>query len=127
MNKDVKTRDEIIFGSYSEKSYGGGYRSFKKLSLAKLDELVAKDFIDLKDRQNSCPSVKEIMAFIRKYPDYAAHGYAITIDRGDYRVSLEGVVKDSSASSMEELKDFVDMFRFADVFDTDGRMYCWFD
>ena len=127
MNKDVKVRDEIIFGAYNEARYGGGIRSFKNLCLAKLEKLVEKDFIDLRDRQNNCPSVKEIWTFMQKYPDYKAHGYAVTIQREDYRVSLEGVSKDRSADTIEELKDFVDMFRYADNFDIEGRMYCWFD
>ena len=74
--------------------------------------MIEQDFIDLRDRQNSCPSVKEIFEFMQKYPSYTAHGYTIAIKRDDYRVSLEGVAKYRSANSMDELRDFIDMFRY---------------
>ena len=127
LNKDVRTRDELIFGEYDREAYSGGVRHFEKLSLSTLEKLVAQNFIDLDDQQNNCPCVKAILGFMRNYPDYTAHGYAVSVEREDYRVSLEGVAKNREADTIEELKGFTEMFRFADDFCTDGEMYCWFD
>ena len=127
LNKDVRTRDELIFGEYDREAYSGGVRHFENLSLATLEKLVANNFIDLDDAQNVCPCVKAILGFMRTYPDYTAHGYTVSIEREDYRISLEGVAKDCEADSIEELNGFVNMFRFADDFCIDGEMYCWFD
>lgn len=127
LNKDVRTRDRLIFGEYNEYAYGGGVRHFEDLSLATLEKLVAQDFIDLDDQQNDCPTVQAILGFMRTYPDYTAHGYTVSIERGDYRVSLEGVAKDREADTPEELKGFIELFRFADDFCVEGEMYCWFD
>lgn len=127
LNRDVRMRDKLIFGEYNEYRYCGGVRHFEKLSLSTLEKLVANNFIDLDDAQNDCPSVKAILGFMRTYSDYTAHGYAVSVEREDYRVSLEGVAKNREADTIEELKGFVNMFRFADDFCTDGEMYCWFD
>lgn len=127
LNENVRERDKIIFGEYNEYQYSGGVRHFRNLSLSSLEKLVALNFIDLDDQQNDCPTVQAILGFMRTYPDYTAHGYAVSIERGDYRVSLEGVAKDREADTPEELKGFFELFRFADDFCIEGEMYCWFD
>ena len=127
LNRDVQTRDELIFGKYDESKYSGGIRHFKDMSLSTLEKLVAQNFIDLDEQQNDSPTVQAILGFMRTYPDYTAHGYTVSIEREDYRVSLEGVAKEREADTIEELKGFMNMFRFADDFCTDNEMYCWFD
>ena len=127
-NRDIKTRDEIIFGEYDEKKYHGGVRRFENLDLTALEKLVDQKFIDLEDAQNASPTVEEFLAFMKAYPDYTAHGYTVVnIDRNDYRVTLEGIGKNYEANDKEELKDFVKMFHSADELCIDKTMYCWYD
>ena len=126
LNRDVKLRDELIFGEYDESKYAGGIRPFKKLGLVTLKKLVAQNFISLDDAQNDCPCVRTILRFMNRYPDYTAHGYVVSVCRGDYRISLDGVEKDREADSVRELEDFVRLFRHADNFYIDSEMYCWF-
>ena len=126
LNKSERQRDHIIFGSHSFEAYMGGVRHFENLSLSKLERLIECNFIDLDDRQNLAPPVREIYDFMKKYPDYTAHGYTVSIMRDDYRVSLEGVSKSNGAKSAEELEDFMRLFKDADEVDT-SSMYCWFD
>lgn len=127
LNKDVRTRNKLIFGEYNEYAYGGGVRHFENLSLATLEKLVAQGFINLDDQQNDCTTVQAIPGFMRTYPDYTAHGYTVSIDRRDYRVSLEEVAKDREADTPEELKGFIELFRFADDLCVEGEIYCRFD
>ena len=127
LNKNEKKRDEIIFGEHDVKAYYGGVRHFKYLSLDKFEQLIDGNFINLKERQNRAPSVKEIYEFMKKYPSYTAHGYAVSVMRDDYRVSLEGVFKDCGASSVQEFDEFTELFKCADDFLTGTIMYCWFD
>ena len=127
LNKNVQQRDEIIFGKYEPSSYMGGICRFEKLNLATLKQLVEHNFLCLDERQNCCPSVEEILHFMEKYPDYTTHGYAVSIERRDYRVSLEGVEKNSSASSKQEKSDFIKLFKYADEIYTKDKMFCWFD
>lgn len=126
LNKREKQRDNIIFGEHNTRAYTGGIRRFENLPLGKLEELINSNFIDTRDRQNAAPTIKDIYEFMKKYPAYTAHGYAVTIKRDDYRVSLEGVSKERGADSPQELADFTELFKFADEFST-SPMYCWFD
>lgn len=127
LNQDVVTRDNIIFGSYDKSKYSGGIRHFKNLSLDKLKLLVKDNFADTEDAQNWAPTIGEMIDFMTKYSGYTAHGYVVEIERPDYRVSLEGVSKESAADSLAELQDFSSLFKEADELVTENMMYCWFD
>lgn len=127
LNKKEKQRDEIIFGEHDKQAYLGGVRHFKNLSLDKLEKLIGNKFIDLCNRQNNAPSVREVYEFMKKYPGYTTHGYAVWVKREDYHVSLEGVFKDWDADSVEEFVEFTELFKYADEIETYPIMYCWFD
>ena len=127
LNKDVKRRDKIIFGSYEKSKYAGGVRRYENLNLRTLKLLIAENFADPCEAQNCCPSIGEILKFMEKYPDYTAHGYVVGIDRSDYRVSIEGVYKPHPADSEVELIEFEELFKDADEMEMDIEMYCWFD
>ena len=70
LNRNERQRDHIIFGEHDTAVYMGGVRYFKNLSLEKLEQLIECDFVDLYERQNCAPSVKEIYEFMKKYPEY---------------------------------------------------------
>ena len=126
LNRNVDVRDRLLFGELNPTEYHGGIRYFDRLNLATLQELFAKHFIDPNDRQNDAPTAGQFKAFMERYPDYTAHGYAVTLDRNDYRVTLDGVTKGAPADSIDELEDFTTLFKDADSLDT-AIMDCWFD
>ena len=100
---------------------------FKGLALANLEKLLAEKFADPEEQQNDCPPISEIFEFMQRNPDFTAHGYAVSIKRQDYRVSVEGVELDRPPTR-DEIVDFVKTFRFADDLDVeDNRLHCWFD
>ncbi len=84
------------------------------------------NFIDPDEKQNDCPAVKEIFEFMKKYPGYTAHGYAVEKNQSSYRVTLTGVEKEGDLDSLDELKDFADLFGHADELHAEN-LYCWFD
>jgi hypothetical protein len=129
MNRtDWKERDTIIFGEPVDwTTVKGSCPRFEGVGLDKLKELVDKDFVDLEDAQNCAPTYGEIVEFIKQYPEITAHGYIVSPNRADYRVTLEGV-EYSGAISQELRKDFIDMFRKADDFICDReKLFCWYD
>ena len=127
LNKDVQMRDVLIFGRYRPKMYEhGGIRRFEGMTRKTLWELLLRGFIDPEDTQNLAPSVKEIYDFMRRNRGYTCHGYAVSVDRDDYRVSIEGVCKGEPAKSPEEFQDFKETFKYADEFNP-SIMWCWFD
>lgn len=127
MNKDIKLRDQIIFNGYDKKQYMGGIRHIPRISINILNSLIKLHFIDLNECQNNSPTTEEIFEFMQKYPKYYAHGYAVDISRDDYRITLEGVEKDSPFDSDIEAQDFEKLFGEADEIETNDTIYCWFD
>lgn len=126
MNKDIKTRDEIIFGKYEPNLYAGGYRGFEKMELNTLKELVDKGFADLDECQNSSPSIEEFINFMESHDGFVVNGYAISDDRLDYRVTVTTILATDECDNSKNLKDFVDAFREADDFYSD-KLYAWWD
>ena len=127
LNKDINKRDEIIFGKYEPELYTGGIRRFDGLNIEQLEQLIEENFINVNEEHNNCPSVKEIFEFMKKYPDYTVMGYTVSIRREDYRVSLDGIEKQTSATLQVEKEEFIILFGNADEFDTVNMMYAWFD
>ena len=130
LNKvNVNQRDRILFGEdYDPRKYLGGIRRFSGLDYKRLKELFRLDVIDPDDRQNDAPNSAAFLEFLHDHAWFTAEGYAVSPERNDYRVSLEGVDCDGDFSP-EDLVDFVMTFRFADEFsvDTEEGLHCWYD
>lgn len=123
-------RDQIVFGeNFNAKKYGGGLRRFDKLTLPQINELDALGLLEMDECQNDCPSVGEIIDFLRNRvtDGWYVHGYCISPERYDFRISFEGVGK-STPPSKQDIIDFAAMFRWADEFQADnGGLWCWYD
>ena len=88
--------------------------------------LLDEKFANPADSQNAAPSIGEIYDFMQRYPKFKAHGYAVTKDRFDYRISIEGVTAEDVEP--DEMAAFAEMFRFADDFIVTKHLcHCWFD
>lgn len=127
-NIDVDKRDEILFGDkYDRDKYFCGTRQFNDLDVDSLTKLVELRYIDLAEHQNESPTVAEILDFMQKHPLFQCHGYAVELERSDYRVSIEGVRR-NGAVTMEMLVDFLSLFNGADkMVVSDDYLYCWYD
>ena len=126
-NRDVKARDELIFGKYDESKYIGGCRNFSGLTIEKMEQLIADKYLDPSERQNKSPTVAEFLKFMKKYEGYHALGYVVSVRREDYRTSIEGIYKVGSVNA-EETADFVMTFRSADDLKiNDSGVMCWYD
>ena len=126
-NPNIKMRDEIIFGKYEPEKYQGGIRRFDNLAVDKIKKLVNMDFMYELDRQNDGPSVEVIVSFMEKYKGYGACGYAVSKDRPDYRVRLDGLEKIGEIA-ISEAEDFMKTFGAANEFTvTSTGVRCWYD
>lgn len=125
-NKDIKKRDEIIYGEYDTEKYFGGYRRISDMSVELVKKLIDLKFIDPTETQNLSPSIQEFVDWAERHEGFVFDGYAISLDRSDYRVSIEEIHRWGDYTK-EELKDFVDMFAGADEFETDGGLSAWWD
>ena len=126
LNKDYKRRDAIITGGEQINKYDT--YSFQNMSLETLQKLFDEKFIAPESSQNNSPTFESTLEFLKNHPQFTCHGYAVTIDRDDYRVSIEGVDLEGKPT-MDELIDFVEEYRFADEFHIvkDKGCHCWFD
>lgn len=126
-NHDDKRRCELLGIKYpADWSYGGCIH-FKNLNNENFNLLAMENFIDPYDSQNDSPTADEFREFINKYPEVTAHGYAVSPDRYDYRVTIEGI-EYYGIVSKEMLIDFINLCRYADEFIIeDDMLYCWFD
>ena len=130
LNKDWKKRDKHIFGNVSTNYHQhGGCRSFEALTLEQLQYLIDNNFIDLEDCQNSAPSVEEMFEFMKAHSDFVAHGYVVSPDRDDYRVSLEGLrYRGKKKVSVKLVAEFVSFCQGADALEVDEKqLFCWWD
>ena len=89
LNADVQRRDHIIFGDADVKQVGG-IKDFE-ISLHQLENLIDENFIVLEETQNDRPSTEEFLNFIKRFPIVKAIGFAVDLERADYRVSLDGL------------------------------------
>jgi hypothetical protein len=129
LNKDQRLRDTIIWGDYSPDDYGGGIRRFSFMKLDQLEKLISNNFIELDQRQNWSPSTKEFYDFLKKNPQFTAHGYAVELKRNDYRVTIEGL-ECRVLCDEETIKSFKILCRNADSKSIDLKkplLYSWWD
>lgn len=129
-SKDEEIRDKIIFGEYDKTKYMGGIRRYSNLDVATLNYLIAMGFADPQDKQNEAPTIEEFLQFLEKHPKFTAHGYVVSSEREDYRLSVEGVQCETMGDVLDvnDVADFGDMFHDADEFEvTPTFAWCWYD
>jgi hypothetical protein len=125
MNKNIKRRDGLLNPFFCCKDYSGGIKRFDNLNLETLENLVKENFVELDDQQNNAPSIAEMMNFMIKYPKVTAHGYAVDVNRPDYRISLEGLNYQGETTN-QMIEDFSDLFEDADEFEISNGLFCWY-
>ena len=85
-----KERYEILGIEYDPKAFGGIVK-FKDLDKEAFKKLLDKGYINKNDRQNFSPSTAQFYKFMTNNDDFTAHGYLVINDRGDRRISIEGL------------------------------------
>ena len=128
---DSVAEQSSIFSKY----YVGGCRRFDKITVNQLKELLDANFIDGSQSQNGSPTVNEFLKFgmkmqcSDKYTLVYYEGYAISPDRDDYRVSIDGIKFESEyVIDREVLSAFWKFIQYAsevEISDTRGRG--WWD
>lgn len=128
LDRDWKTRDAILGISVDwGKDDSGGTFPLEAVDLGTLQELLARNFIDPADQQNEAPTVSEIIEFMRVYPGTIAFGYAVSPERPDYRVSIDGIsiTRDMVTEGAREAAVAICHDASDAVFEPD--VYCWWD
>lgn len=128
--KCADERELIIFGEpFNKKNYGGGIRSFDKLTVAQIKALKEASLIDEADAQNCAPTAGEMCDFLLEHDEdgWYAHGYTVSPEREDCRLTFEGVGKETTPSR-QDIIDFIHSFKDADELRVeDNSLWCWYD
>ena len=126
---EQKERADIL---RSGANYKGGdqeeYARFSDMSPETARILLEKTYAIASDEQNGSPSFREMLNFCEQLPGFTLHGYVIGGDRGDARITAEGV--QGAAKDIDGLFDFVELFGRADECEYDRETlncYCWYD
>ena len=128
-SEDCKERDTIIFGEPKEwdGDKSGGIEPFDELTAEQLLNLIVLCHADPETCQNNSPSIGDFLKFLEANPKFRAHGYVVSPDRNDYRVSIEGITYEGDASK-EEIITFVSFCNGADELDLDNEsLRAWWD
>jgi len=127
-NRDAARRDRMLHfydTGAGVGRYSGGTAHFTDLDSTGLAALIEARFIDPYDQQNAAPTVWKIFQFLCRHPQVRAMGYVVSIDRPDYRTSLEAVYANEVDSDLraDAEKFCVD----ADEVAIDDRLECFWD
>lgn len=126
MNKDIKLRDSIVEPYFTVPQYLCGCRPYRNLPVEVMEKLISLDFVNLDEKFNNAPTIKTFVDFAKKY-NVTFLGYAVSLDRKDYRFSVEGI-EHHACPSREELIDFINTFKKADeIIVKNDHLYCWYD
>jgi hypothetical protein len=119
-------REQMLTPYLESKDYGD-IRYFHDLPLNVLERLIAENFVEL-DEWNDCPGVSEaFLPFMQRHPSFKAFGYAVSPEREDARITIEGVEQFGDLTK-DEVIDFVMTFGRADEIQiTENYARCWYD
>lgn len=126
LNKDIKRRAEIL--NIPADCLKGGTRRFDGASVEQIELLIKENFINENSSHNGSPTNKEFLDFMKQYPSSKAHGFAISIDRCDYGMVIEGLEMD--ANSIDEIDAFSNFCRCPTTLSIDENKlhaYSWWD
>ena len=125
-NRDAARRDAMVGAGLSpiQKGYVGGVADFYGIDAQGLAVLIEEKFIDPYDRQNSAPTVWDIFQFLCRHPRVTASGYVVSLDRPDYRTSID----DIAAPGMDaELRADAQAFCVDAETEFEGHLECFWD
>lgn len=108
------------------KNFFGGCARFVGMTYKTLQALVDKGYADPEDNTNGSTTLGEYLEFMKEHPRFKAHGYVISNDREDRRITIEGL--EAKRVTIKEMVAFTNLDRFADEFEA-TQLYCrsWWD
>jgi len=130
-NLDVKRRDSLIFREQELKDLRDySCENFNGLDRTTFETLINERFLDPDERVNEIPTARQFLDFMQRHSGekISALGYAVCVERSDYRVTIEGL--EGEQLSHEALVDFSNSFERADELDVDfenRKARCWYD
>ncbi len=133
--QDMCKREWILFWNkeYDESNYNlGGIRYFDDASPSQIRHLLEAKLMNGNDKQNLAPCARAMLKFCEKHANEAEwylHGYAVSWNREDCRVSIEGICTHKPVYDEKLIKEFRKFAKYADDCTAvlGEPLYCWYD
>lgn len=131
MRRNAERREQLIYGrGFDPANYSSdGIAYFQGISMDMLRQLIAEGFLNPFERQNDSPTVKEMMDFCagEDEDNWIFHGYTVSPERIDYRVSIEGFEARTEPLAFRK-KEFAQFnHKASKLFLEEDECYCWYD
>lgn len=117
MTKEEIRQREIILGIVGSKYSLGGMEKFGGLSVSRLERLLSQSFLTARDHE----TYPRFLRFMKKYNQFRAFGYAVSPERLDSRVVIEGIESISFNLSKEIIEEFKKEFADANELDMESN------
>jgi hypothetical protein len=106
--------------------WSGGTRHIQKVPVEVIELLIRKGYLKRDENQNQSPTTDEFLRFMKQWRRYKvlAHGYEVSKERNDCRVTIEGLETDMRPG--DELFDAA-WLEFNHSADENGFYYSWWD
>lgn len=100
-----------------------GIKRFEEIDIKILETLLVQKYINPSDSQNASPTAKEFFQFMCEYPSVKSYGYAVSPERDDYRITIEGIYVLNKDITPSLKKDFMKFCESADEISTDYSLF----
>lgn len=134
LNNDYRARDKRLFPAFGNAGeWLGGIARFTHMGIDDLQWFIDNSFIALDETHNFSPDTEAFVAFLQDNPRFYVHGYAVTHDREDYRMTIEGCGFNRERSggkplTRREEREFMQFARYADeAHVAPSKAWCWWD
>lgn len=132
-------REELIFGNQVDWSKEESSLKVFQIDFGAFAKLVNSDAVVLTDSQNNSPTIEQFYEFAQEFAEiykinngFTFHGYAISPERKDCRISIEAIEINSlqplPSKALSLFLDYLVIYRKADSFKMEEtRLYAWWD
>lgn len=123
---EEQDKERLALVGVSDKNFWGGCASFSGMNYKTLQALVDKGYADREDNTNGSTTLGEYLDFMKEHQRFKAHGYIVSNDRDDRRITVEGL--EAKKVTIKEMVAFTELDRMADEFCA-TQSYCrsWWD
>ena len=120
-------RLELLNPFITDHSSSGGINHFKNLDINTLKILMDEGFANPNESTNHSPTTKDYYEFLKRNPQFTAHGYVVDPSRDDCRITIEGIHFQGKVN-IDQIISFINLARFADdEIVSKNTLFCWYD
>lgn len=124
LSQEQKKKRETILGITGTKYPIGGTEKFGGLSYERIERLISEGFLTIREHETYTRFIK----FMKSHPTFRAYGYAVSSERSDSRIVIQGIESLFVKVDEKTIQDFKNTFYDADKLTAENNRYiCFYD